>query len=358
MSELRIAERVPLAPLSTIGVGGPARYFTRATHAEDVARAADWAASRRQPVFVLGGGSNVVVSDDGFPGLVVHMALRGVDVVESGGAVEVTAGAGEAWDDLVRTSVERGWAGLECLSGIPGMVGATPIQNVGAYGQEIAETLVSLRAVELSSGRMVSFDREACRFRYRESRFKNDDRGRYVIVDVRYRLRPQAPPAVRYPELARHLQERGVHEPSLRDVREAVLAVRRGKSMVIDAADPCSRSVGSFFVNPIVSAAQADAAEAALRLRGALASDSPMPRYPAEEGVKLPAAWLIERCGLTRGQRRGPVGLSENHALALVNYGGARAAEVVAFAREVRDRVRDVSGVTLAPEPVFVGVSL
>jgi UDP-N-acetylmuramate dehydrogenase len=359
MAELRIEEKVPLASLSTIGVGGPARYYTRVAHADDVTRAADWAASRRQPVLVLGGGSNLIVSDDGFPGLVLHLALRGTEVVEAGGVVELNVAAGESWDELVRLSVERGWAGLECLSGIPGLVGATPIQNVGAYGQEIAETLVSLRAVELSSGRSVTFDRESCRFRYRESRFKTADRGRYVIVDVKYRLQPGAPPAVRYPEIARVLEERGRREPALGDVREAVLAVRRRKSMVLDAADPCSRSVGSFFVNPVVSLAFAQAVEAALQARGRLAPDARMPSHPAGDGrVKLAAAWLIEHCGFERGMRRGAVGLSEKHALALVNYGGAGAADVVAFAREVRDRVRDICGVVLTPEPVFVGLSL
>jgi UDP-N-acetylmuramate dehydrogenase len=357
--ELRIEENVPLAPLSTLGVGGPARYYVRATHPEQVTRAADWAASRCRPLFVLGGGSNIVVSDAGFPGLVLHVDLRGLEIADGGSAVEITAGAGEPWDDLVRVAVERGWAGIECLAGIPGRVGATPIQNVGAYGQEISETLVSLRAVELSSGRTVTFDKEACRFRYRESRFKAEGRGRYAIVDVRYRLQPGAPPAVRYPELGGYLEERGIREPGLRDVREAVLAVRRRKSMVIDAADPCSRSVGSFFVNPILGAAEARAAFEALRARGLLADDARLPGYPAgPDRVKVPAAWLIERSGIARGMRRGAVGLSENHALAIVNYGGATAADVIAFAREVQGRVRDACGIVLVPEPVFVGVSL
>jgi len=355
---LSIQEHVPLAPFTTLGVGGPARYYTLARTRDEVREAADWAFTRRQPLLVLGGGSNLVIADDGWSGLVLHVAVCGISSESSGSEVALAVGAGEPWDELVSATVDKGWAGFECLSGIPGFVGATPIQNVGAYGQEVAESIVAVEAVELSTGRLATIENAACRFGYRDSRFKGADRGRYAIVGVRYRLRVGAPATVRYPDLVRALEERGAAEPTLADVRACVLAVRRRKSMVVDAADPFSRSVGSFFVNPITPAAAVDAAEENLRRRGHLAADERMPRYPASpDGVKVPAAWLIERSGLPRGVRRGAVGLSPHHALAIVNHGGATAAEIASFAREVRDRVRDRTGFVLSPEPVFVGLT-
>jgi UDP-N-acetylmuramate dehydrogenase len=359
MSALPILENVPLAPLTTLGVGGPARYYLRIERPDDIAAAAEWARSHDQSIFVLGGGSNLVVSDVGFSGLVLHVAVRGISMEEDGDGVVIDVGAGEPWDDVVRTAVERSLTGIESLSGIPGYVGATPIQNVGAYGQEIADTLVSVETVEFSTGHTVTFDSAACDFRYRDSRFKREDRGQHAIVRVRYRLKRNAAPVVRYPEIARALSAAGHREPTLAHVRETVLATRRSKSMVIDPADPCSRSVGSFFVNPVVSTHAAHAAEEALRRQGRLGPAESLPTYPAADGhVKIPAAWLIEHAGLARGTRRGAVGLSENHALAIVNYDRATAENVVAFARAVRDAVRDATGIALVPEPVLVGVSL
>jgi UDP-N-acetylmuramate dehydrogenase len=355
---LVIQEHVPLAPFTTLGVGGPARYYTRAVRREEVAEAADWALTRRQALLVLGGGSNLLIADEGWPGLVLHVAVRGVESEADPTGVALSVGAGEPWDDLVSLAVDKGWAGFECLSGIPGLVGATPIQNVGAYGQDVAETITAVDAVELATGRTATIENAACRFGYRDSRFKAADRGRYAIVGVRYRLRPGVPATPKYPDLLRALGERGITEPSLADVRASVLSVRRRKSMVVDPGDPFSRSVGSFFMNPVARAADVDAAEENLRRRGHLAADENMPRYPAPpDNVKVPAAWLIERSGLPRGVRRGPVGLSPNHALAIVNHGGATAAEIASFAREVRDRVRDRTGFILSPEPVFVGLS-
>jgi UDP-N-acetylmuramate dehydrogenase len=353
---LNIQEGVPLAPLTTLGVGGRARYYARADHRQDVIDAADWAATRQVPLFVLGGGSNLVIADEGWPGLVLHMNLRGVDAEPEGPHVRLTVGSGEPWDELVGTAVARGWAGFECLSGIPGRTGATPIQNVGAYGQEVAETIMGVDVLELATGRAATFEAGACRFGYRDSRFKHADRNRFAILRVHYRLGPGEGPQVRYPELAAALEARGAGQPTLADVRAVVLALRRRKSMVVDPDDAFSRSVGSFFVNPVLSGAQADAAESELRARGHLAPESHLPRYPGAAGVKVPAAWLIEHSGLRRGVRRGAVGLSPNHALAIVNHGGATARDVVELAREVRDRVRDRTGVVLVPEPVFVGL--
>jgi UDP-N-acetylmuramate dehydrogenase len=352
-------ENVPLAPFTTLGIGGPARFYTRAEDAGALAAALDWADRRDVPVLILGGGSNLVLSDEGHPGLVVHLAMRGVAARPSGDGMEVTAAAGEQWDALVAFAADKGWAGIECLSGIPGLAGATPIQNVGAYGQDVAETIVAVEAMDVRSRARVTFDNAACRFGYRMSRFKSDDRGRYVVTGVTFRLRPGGAPALKYAELTRYCADRGVASPSLAETRQAVLDLRRRKSMVLDASDPNSRSVGSFFMNPVIAAAEFEALAARVVAAGIAASAEEVPHYPADPGqVKLSAAWLIERAGFQRGYQRGSVGLSEKHTLAIVNRGGATAADVVAIAREVRDGVRERFGIALHPEPVFVGISL
>jgi UDP-N-acetylmuramate dehydrogenase len=334
--------------LCTLGVGGAARRYLVARDQAQASAAAAWARDERLPLFVLGGGSNLVVSDEGHPGLVLHVDLRGVDAIQEDTTALVTAGAGEAWDPFVARCVGRGWAGLECLSGIPGRVGAVPIQNVGAYGQDVSETIERVGALDLESGAAVSLTGAECGFAYRDSRFKREDLGRFLITSVSFRLRPGGAPAVRYPELEQALA--GATQPRLADVRQAVIALRRRKSMVIDPDDENRRSVGSFFTNPVVDAARAES----VRSRADAAS---MPAFPAADGrVKLSAAWLIERSGLARGQGEGPVGLSTRHTLAIVNRGGATARQVVAFARSVRDRVRDRFDVVLRPEPVFVNL--
>ncbi|MBI2015693.1 MAG: UDP-N-acetylmuramate dehydrogenase [Candidatus Rokubacteria bacterium] len=339
---------VPLAPLCTLGVGGSARWFVEAADEATVRAALDWARARDAGLRVLGGGSNLVVADAGVDGLVVKIALRGVETREAGGAVELTAAAGEPWDELVAAAVGRGWAGLESLSGIPGLVGATPIQNVGAYGQDVGDTVTAVRALDTQDGRVVTLARDDCGFAYRDSRFKSGEPGRFVVLAVTYRLRPGGAPAVTYDDIARHLEARGVARPSLADVRQSVLAVRRAKSMTLDdPTDPNRRSCGSFFTNPVVSAAEAD------RIAG-LARDPAMPRWPQPDGrVKIPAAWLIERAGFARGDADGPVGLSTRHALAVVAHDGARAADVVAFARRLQDAVLARFGVGLTWEPVL-----
>jgi UDP-N-acetylmuramate dehydrogenase len=345
----RLREAVPLAPFCALGVGGPAGHFLEARDEEDVARAVGWAAARGLPLHVLGGGSNLVVADAGVPGLVLRVGVRGVSERAAGEAVEVTAGAGEPWDDLVARAVARGWAGLECLSGIPGLVGATPIQNVGAYGQEVAETVSAVRALDRATGAVTALGPAACRFAYRDSLFRSGAPGRHVLLAVTYRLRPGGAPAVRYADVERTLRERGAVAPTLGDVRAAVLDVRRAKSMVLDPGDPNRRSCGSFFLNPVVPAA------AAARVRER-AGDAAMPCWPQPDGrVKLSAAWLIERAGFHRGQEDGPVGLSSRHALAVVAREGARARDVVAFARRLRAAVEARFDVRLRPEPVFWG---
>lgn len=339
-------EHVSLAIHCTLRVGGAARFFVEAANEADVLEAVEWARDRALPVHVLGGGSNLVVADDGVDGLVLKIALRGVTVREAAGAVEVTAAAGEPWDDLVRLTVEHGWAGIECLSGIPGRVGATPIQNVGAYGQEVSDTVIAVRALDLEARCVVTLPPGECGFGYRDSLFKNRAPGRFVVLAVTYRLIPGGPPNIGYADIAREV---GTARPTLAQVRETVLRVRRSKSMVLEAGDPNARSCGSFFLNPIVEAS----ALAAIDVR---ATGLGMPRWPQPDGrVKLSAAWLIERAGFARGQVDGPVGLSSRHSLAIVCHDGARARHVVAFARRVRAGVEGRFGVRLRPEPVFWG---
>jgi UDP-N-acetylmuramate dehydrogenase len=331
-----------------MGLGGPARWFVHARHDVDVRHAWAWARERNFPLRVLGGGSNVVVDDAGVDGLVLLVDTRGVQWREGPDEVEVTAAAGEPWDDLVRCAVTRSWAGIECLSGIPGRVGATPIQNVGAYGQELSDVIAAVHALDRTTGETVTLTPDECGFAYRDSRFKSAEPERWIVVGVTFRLKPGGRPTVRYDELAKHLARRGRTSPTLEDVRESVVAIRRGKSMVYDPADANGRSCGSFFTNPIVDAAHADLVGA--RVGGA------MPRWAQPDGrVKLSAAWLIERAGFSKGAGAGAVGLSTRHTLAIVAHEGARAQDVIAFARHIRDTVAKQFDVRLVPEPVFWG---
>jgi len=345
-------EQVPLASYCTMGVGGAARFFVEAHDEATVLEALAWAERRGLPCRVLGGGSNLVVADPGTDGLVLRMGLRGVSTRPSRAAVELTAAAGEPWDELVRQSVERGWAGLECLSGIPGLVGATPIQNVGAYGQEVSDTVTAVRAVDRNTRRIVTLAPPDCGFAYRDSVFKSGEPDRYVVLAVGYRLVPGGAPALRYAELATHLESREIRSPSLTDVRASVLDIRRSKSMILEPGDPNRRSCGSFFVNPVL------AVEELVRVEARAGADAAMPRWPQPDGrVKLSAAWLIQHAGFQRGETDGPVGLSSRHTLAIVAHDGARATDIIAFARRVRARVQERFGVRLVPEPVFWGTT-
>lgn len=340
---------VPLAPYCTMGVGGPARFLVEVADETAVLAAFQWAQERGLALYLLGGGSNLVVADTGVDGLVVQVALKGVRSRDVGDGVEVTAAAGEPWDALVAHTVERGWAGLECLSGIPGLVGATPIQNVGAYGQEVSQTVTAVRALDRRAGDIVTLAGEGCGFGYRTSRFKRDEPDRFIVLSVTYRLRPGGAPAVRYADVERELARRGIARPSLADVRSSVLAIRRSKSMVLDPADPNRRSCGSFFLNPVVDQATFERVSRA-------AGDPAMPRWrEADARVKLSAAWLIEHAGLRRGDGPGPVALSTGHSLAIVCREGARSTDVAAFARDIRSRVEARFGIRLVPEPVFWG---
>ncbi|GAB3624582.1 UDP-N-acetylmuramate dehydrogenase [Mariniluteicoccus endophyticus] len=338
-----------LATYTTMRVGGPIKNLVVAgseQHLVDIVVEADAAGV---PVLVLGGGSNLLVGDAGFDGIVVLVATRGItaDVSTCSGA-SIKVAAGEPWDNLVAHTLAQGWVGLEALSGIPGLVGASPIQNVGAYGAEVAETIARVRTYDRHDKAVRTFAAADCGFAYRHSRFKAEP-GRYVVLGVEFQLRlGELSAPVKYAELARTLGvEVGERAPAL-DVRKAVLGLRRGKGMVLDPADHDTWSAGSFFTNPIVPTDVA----------ATLPDDAP--RYPAGDGlVKMSAAWLIDHAGFTKGYGEGrPATLSTKHTLALTNRGRASATDVVALAREVRDGVRDRFGITLVPEPVLVGIEL
>ncbi|WP_067794826.1 UDP-N-acetylmuramate dehydrogenase [Actinomadura formosensis] len=352
-----IAEEVNLAGYTTLRLGGPARRFVEATTEAELVAAIRAADDEGEPVLVLGGGSNLVVSDDGFPGTVVHIGTRGTErTAAEGGTVHVRAQAGEDWDPFVARCVADGLAGVECLSGIPGRVGATPIQNVGAYGQDVSETIIEVRAYDRESRAVVTLDRAACRFTYRHSVFKGNDR--YVVLDVTYALHEaEESQPIAYAELARKLGVRPGERVTLKEARDAVLELRRGKGMVLDAADPDTRSAGSFFTNPVLDPEQL--AELQRRVAERLGPDATFPRYPETgDRVKTSAAWLIDRAGFAKGHVLGPARISTKHTLALTNPGGASTADLLALAREVRAGVRDAFGVELVNEPVLVGVAL
>ena len=341
-SQLSIKEKFPLAPLTTLGIGGAARFFVKATSEEELIAAMEFAEQHGLPVFILGGGSNVLVSDEGFSGLVVLIAIKGIERSET-----VTVGAGENWDGFVRQCVERNLAGVECLSGIPGFVGGTPVQNVGAYGQEVSETIIKVRAFDRQTKQIVELSNRECGFSYRTSIFNSTERDRYVVLAVTYALKPDGAPALRYPDVKNYFAGRS-DQPALGEVRQAVIEIRSRKGMVIVANDPDCRSAGSFFKNPILST------EAFANLE-ARAEERP-PSFPVANGtVKIPAAWLIEHAGFQRGYSKGRAGISSKHTLALINRGGATANEVLALVVEIQQQVAEKFGVQLMPEPIFVG---
>jgi UDP-N-acetylmuramate dehydrogenase len=349
-------ENIPLAPFTTLGIGGPALYFYSAGSLEDLRSALDWARDHDFPVLILGGGSNMLVADVGYPGLVVQITLRGMKVGRERDYVTIEAAAGETWDRLVAFTVENNLAGMECLSGIPGFVGATPIQNVGAYGQDVSQTIQSVLAFDRRENRTKTFSQPECEFSYRQSRFKSREIDRYVILSVTYRLLPDAKPCTMYPDVQRYLAEKGLADPTLADVRDAVIAVRRRKAMVLDPDDPDSRSAGSFFTNPVISEREHQAFLDRVRMSGLVNEDERVPTYPAGPGkVKLSAAWLIEKAGFHKGLLHGNVGISTKHSLAIVNRGRGTALEVRELVRQIQSKVWSLFAIRIEPEPNFVG---
>jgi UDP-N-acetylmuramate dehydrogenase len=346
---MEFLENVALAPYTTFKIGGPARWFAEATHETEIVQAVKFAQERGLPLFVLGGGSNLLVSDAGFAGLVLHIALRGIqDSFEEDNLV-LRVAAGENWDQFVSYAVSLDCAGIECLAGIPGTVGGTPVQNVGAYGQEVSETIRGVRALDLGTHEFLDMTAGECEFAYRQSRFNTADKGRYIVTRVDYSLTPGAAPRLTYADVKRYFQD-AAQSPSLADVADAVRKIRREKGMYLVEGDPNFASAGSFFKNPIVD--RATLAE----IETKLPSGTAIPQYPAPEGkVKLAAAWLLEQAGFAKGYGSGRAGISSQHTLALVNRGGATAKEVFELSEEIVAGVEERFGVKLEREPVYLG---
>lgn len=349
---MMIRENVSLAPFTTLGVGGPARFFAVASDENHVTEALSFTRTRSVPVFALGGGSNLVVSDAGFPGLVLKIEIPGIRQLDADGRTAV--GAGVRWDAFVQYCVSRNLAGVEALSGIPGTAGGAPVQNIGAYGRESGETITAVRAWDTHSDMIVELTRAECVFAYRRSVFNTTGAGRYIVLQTEFILQPHGRSSTQYADLRKYFADGA--NPSLAEIRGAVLEIRKSKGMLADPDDPDSRSAGSFFKNPVVSREEFAALEQRARAGGIMASSETIPHFDAPEGnIKLAAAWLIEHSGFSKGYVHGRAGISTKHALALVNRGGAAAAEIVSLMELIIERVSASFGVKLSPEPVFIG---
>lgn len=340
---MQFQEQVPLAPYTTFGIGGPTRWFAEARDEDSVLEGLRFARDRSLPLFVLGGGSNLLVSDEGFPGLVLHIALKGVE--QQGNIFHVAAG--EDWDGFVSTAVERGFGGIECLAGIPGTVGGTPVQNVGAYGQEVSGTIAVVRVVDRNHLTSAELPASACGFAYRRSIFNSTHQGRFIVTRVDYRLRRNALPIVSYADLKKYFEGRAT-PPTLAEAAAAVREIRHRKGMLLVDGEPDCRSAGSFFKNPVVTEKQYEAIAAA--------ASGTVPHYAAPHGfVKIPAAWLLEQAGFHKGYALGAAGISSRHTLAIINRGGATAREVLALRDQIVATVKSRFGILLEPEPVWLG---
>jgi len=350
-----LEENISLAPLTTFHIGGPARLFVQAKSPADVNQAVAHARKHNLSLFLLGGGSNLLISDSGWPGLVLKIAITGIErrpSLNNEGRILFDVGAGESWDHFVAQAVSAGCAGIECLSGIPGSVGGTPVQNVGAYGQEVSETIESVEVFDRKDNQFRELCREACGFSYRSSIFNTTERSRFVIMRVTYALTPGGKPHLEYADLKRHFAGRET-AADLAQTRDAVRSIRARKGMLIVEGDPDCQSAGSFFKNPVLSEQQHQDLQ-----KRAEVKKLTLPSYPGHDKKrKVSAAWLVEHSGFARGYNHGQAGISSKHALAIVNRGGATAAEIVALKNEIQHKVEEIWGVRLEPEPVLVGIS-
>jgi len=347
---MQIQENVALAPLTTLQVGGPARYFVEAQNVEGVREAVEYARSRSLPLFTLGGGSNLVVADAGWPGLVLKIGIMGINHRHGHGFAVFDVGAGEDWDGFVAITVAHSCSGIECLSGIPGTVGGTPVQNVGAYGQEVADTIESVKVLNLQTFEEQELAKDECGFAYRTSIFNTMARGRYIVLQVSCKLQHDGEAHIAYADLKKYFAD-WKQKPTLAETREAVRKIRASKAMLITPGDDDCRSAGSFFKNPLLTAEKYDQL-----MQKAAAESLQIPSYPAQDGQKkVSAAWLVEHSGFSKGFSNGRVGISRKHALAIVNRGGATAADVLEFKEQIQQGVEKIWGISLEPEPVFLG---
>jgi UDP-N-acetylmuramate dehydrogenase len=345
---MQVLEQVPLAPYTTFGIGGPARWFVEASTEDEVLEAVRFAREHNASLFVLGGGSNLLISDQGFPGVVLRIAMKGTEQQRAGDATVFSVAAGEDWDAFVSLAVSQNYAGIECLAGIPGTVGGTPVQNVGAYGQEVAETIRVVRALDLRTMQFLELKAKECGFAYRRSIFNGAERGRYIVTRVDYALRNSYGASISYADLKRYFQD-WMREPTLSEVRSAVREIRHRKGMLIVPGDLDCRSAGSFFKNPVI------ADEHFARIAASMDGMN-VPNYPAGEGyVKVPAAWLLEQAGFHKGYALGRAGISSRHTLALINRGGASANDMAALRDAIVAKVAARFAIRLEPEPVWVG---
>jgi UDP-N-acetylmuramate dehydrogenase len=342
---LKIQENVPLAPMTTLKIGGAARFFVRAEDENQVREAFNFAEEHNFPLFVLGGGSNVLIADEGFDGLVLQIALRGIEVRED----LVTAQAGEDWDEFVSLCVEKNLAGIECLSGIPGLVGGAPIQNVGAYGQEVSETIRKVRVFDRKTKEVLELQNADCKFSYRSSIFNTTEKNRFIVLSVTYQLKPGGQPKIVYKDLIEFFNGR---KPCLQETRQAVCQIRAEKAMLVRQDGPDAQSAGSFFKNPIVTNEQFAKITKVAQEKGV----KKVPCFPVSENQKkIPAAWLIETSGFYKGYQKGNAGISTKHALALTNRGNATAKEMIALKNEIQKKVKEIFAVELVPEPALIG---
>lgn len=350
-----ILSNIPLAPFTTLGIGGPARWLVEVTSEEEIVEAVDWARQHSAPLFVLGGGSNLLVSDAGFKGLVIRIGLRGISVSDAETRRIYQCAAGEPWENCVQRTLIDNCSGLECLTGIPGTVGGTPVQNVGAYGQEVSSVIHCVRAYDLHDRAFVELSAAECDFSYRRSRFNSTDRGRFIVTRVEYRLNPIGEPALHYPDLVREFESTlpAGTQPSLADTAAAVRRVRRSKGMLIVDNDPESRSAGSFFKNPIIMEKHFQ--------QIAAQSPTPPPKFPSDRGpdgaprVKISAAWLIEQSGFSKSYALGQAAIGSRHTLALINKSSANAGDILALAQQITAAVEARFAIHLEMEPVQVG---
>lgn len=350
MVKNKIQANVELKDLTTLKIGGAARFFVSTETEEEVVEAVKFADENDLQIFVLGGGSNVLISDKGFDGLVLQINLRGIEVEkEDGDEVIVSAKAGEDWDEFVKFCVEKNLAGIECLSGIPGFVGGTPIQNVGAYGQEVSETITRVKAFDRKSKEILTLNNDECKFTYRASIFNTTDKNRFIVLQVNYKLKKNGDPKIVYKDLIQFFDAKN---PDLQETREAVCRIRREKAMLVRQGGLDAQSAGSFFKNPIVSKSQFEKVSETAKK----ANFGDVPNFKADgENVKIPAAWLIEKSGFHKGFQKGNAGLSTKHTLALTNRGDATAAEIIALKDEIQRKVLEIFGIELKTEPIFVG---